>query len=69
MRGVLRYVPPVRWLKRTVQMKIRESLYEAVADSSSGMAKFTKDMALNLLHKQLADHPEMWEALTPKYDV
>nr|POF05876.1 baeyer-villiger monooxygenase [Quercus suber] len=69
MRGVYRYLPPARWTKRVVQMKIREAMHDAVAKPDSNMVKMVKDMALELMHTQLADHPEMWDALTPKYNI
>nr|POE59239.1 baeyer-villiger monooxygenase [Quercus suber] len=69
MRGIYRYLPPVRWTKRAVQMKIRESLHDSVAKPDSDMVKLVKDMALKLMHTQLADHPELWDKLTPKYNV
>jgi cation diffusion facilitator CzcD-associated flavoprotein CzcO len=68
-RKILRYVPPVRWYKRTAQMDFRESTYNAITDDKSDMAKLFKDMCLDMMHKQLPNQPEMWEKLTPKYNV
>ncbi|KAK3676199.1 hypothetical protein LTR78_003949 [Recurvomyces mirabilis] len=69
MRNMLRYVPPLRWRKRAVQMDFREWTYGAIVDPSSEPAKQFKELALDMLHRQLPDQPEMWEKLTPTYTL
>ncbi|KAK5108774.1 hypothetical protein LTR62_007834 [Meristemomyces frigidus] len=69
MRNMLRYVPPLRWRKRAVQMDFREWTYGAIVDPSSEPAQQFHDLADDMLHKQLPDQPEMWEKLTPKYTL
>lgn len=69
MRNVLKYVPPVRWRKRALQMDFREWTYGAIVDPNSDSAKMFRDAALDLMHTQLPDQPEMWEKLTPKYNL
>ena len=63
MRNVLKYVPPVRWRKRALQMDFREWTYGAIVDPNSDSAKMFRDAALDLMHTQLPDQPEMWEKL------
>ncbi|KAK1059458.1 hypothetical protein LTR74_012594 [Friedmanniomyces endolithicus] len=69
MRNVLRYVPPIRWRKRAGQMDFREWSYQAIVDSKSAPATMFRDMAIEMMHKQLPDQPEMWEKLTPTYSL
>ena len=69
MRNVYRYLPPVRWRKRAGQMDFREWTYGAIVDSKSESAVLFRDTALDMMHKQLPDQPEMWEKLTPKYSL
>ncbi|KAK0931594.1 hypothetical protein LTR29_016319 [Friedmanniomyces endolithicus] len=69
MRNVLRYVPPIRWRKRAGQMDFREWSYQAIVDSKSAPATMFRDMAIDMMHKQLPDQPEMWEKLTPNYSL
>ena len=66
---MLRYVPPLRWRKRAVQMDFREWTYGAIVDPASEPARQFKELALDMLHSQLPDQPEMWEKLTPKYTL
>ncbi|KAK4561765.1 hypothetical protein LTR86_004444 [Recurvomyces mirabilis] len=69
MRNMLRYVPPLRWRKRAAQMDFREWTYGAIVDPSSEPAKQFKELALDMLHRQLPDQPEMWKKLTPTYTL
>lgn len=69
MRNIYRYLPPVRWRKRTAQMDFREWTFSAIVDPNSEPATMFRDMAIDMLHKQIPDQPEMWEKLTPKYNL
>lgn len=69
MRNVYRYLPPIRWRKRAAAMDFRESTYDAIVDSESDVAKQFKDMAIEMMHTQLPDQPEMWKKLTPSYNL
>jgi len=69
MRSILRYIPPIRHRKRALQMDFREMTYNAIVDPKSDMAKMFHDMALDMMHNQLPNQPEMWEKLTPKYSL
>jgi hypothetical protein len=50
-------------------MDFREWTYTAIVDPKSDPASMFKDLALDMMHKQLPDQPEMWEKLTPKYAI
>lgn len=69
MRNVYRYLPPIRWRKRALQMDFRESTFDAIVDSKSDVAKAFKDMSMDMMHAQLPDQPEMWKKLTPTYNL
>ncbi|KAK5714359.1 hypothetical protein LTR17_017215 [Elasticomyces elasticus] len=69
MRNVLRYVPPVRWRKRAAQMNFREWTYAAIVDSKSEPATMFREMAIDMMHRQLPDQPELWKKLTPNYSL
>jgi len=49
-------------------MDFRESFYDAVIDGKSAFAGDIRTMAVDMMHAQLPDQPEMWEKLTPKYN-
>jgi len=69
MRNIFRYLPLVQWRKRALQMDFRESTYDAIVDSESDMAKSFTDASIEMMHKQLPNQPEMWEKLTPTYNI
>ncbi len=50
-------------------MDFREWSYQAIVDSKSAPATMFRDMAIDMMHKQLPDQPEMWEKLTPTYSL
>lgn len=64
---LLKYVPPVRWCKRSAMMQFREASHAAITDEESMMARQTKKFALDALKKQLCDKPELWEKVIPNY--
>ena len=68
MRNVYKYIPPIRWRKRSTQMDFREAFYDAVWDSTSDNAQLIRDMHKQKLENELPDRPDLWEKLTPKYN-
>ncbi|KAK6390324.1 hypothetical protein LTR65_005699 [Meristemomyces frigidus] len=69
MRNVYRYLPPVRWRKRTGAMNFRESTFDAIVDSTSDISKQFREMAIEMMHRQLPNQPELWKKLTPSYNL
>ncbi|KAJ5713969.1 uncharacterized protein N7483_011150 [Penicillium malachiteum] len=64
---LLKYIPPLRWRKRAMQMDFRESFHEAIFDGDSQFAQTIRGWSNDILKAQLADRPELWDVLTPKY--
>ncbi|WPH02986.1 Hypothetical protein R9X50_00585800 [Acrodontium crateriforme] len=69
MQNLYRYLPPLRWRKRAVQMDFRESSHSAIVNPGSDLAVFFKNMSTDLMKAQLPNQPELWEKLTPKYNI
>jgi cation diffusion facilitator CzcD-associated flavoprotein CzcO len=59
-------VPPVRQLYRAALMDFRESL-QSVSKPGSQTALLVEALHESALKAQLANRPELWEKLTPKY--
>ncbi|KAJ5635853.1 uncharacterized protein N7484_009166 [Penicillium longicatenatum] len=66
-QALLTYIPPLRWRKRSLQMDYRETFHGAIFDNDSAFAQGLRDSSTNHLKAQLADHPELWDKLTPNY--
>ncbi|OKP14314.1 Baeyer-Villiger monooxygenase [Penicillium subrubescens] len=66
-KALLKYVPPIRWRKRAVQMEFREDFHAAIFDDNSEYAQTIRDWCTGMLKAQLANKPELWETLTPDY--
>lgn len=66
-RTLLKWIPPLLWRKRALQMDFRESFYSAVADKDSEFSHLIRDMCVEALKSQLPEQPELWESLTPNY--
>lgn len=49
-------------------MDFRESFYDAVIDGSSDFAEEIRQQSSNMMRSQLADRPDLWKKLTPKYN-
>ncbi|KAJ6036353.1 hypothetical protein N7540_000632 [Penicillium herquei] len=64
---LLKYIPPLRWRKRALQMDFRESFHEAIFDGDSQFAQTLREWSNDMLKAQLADKPELWDVLTPNY--
>ena len=68
-RNLYKYVPVVRHRKRADMMDFREGFYAAVFDNASPTAQFLEGMSKDHMHAQLADRPDLWEKLQPKYSI
>ena len=68
MRNVYKYLPPIRWRKRAGQMDFREGFYDAVVDGDSALAEEIRKQHKQKLETELADRPDLWDKLTPKYN-
>ncbi|KAJ9667039.1 hypothetical protein H2201_002873 [Coniosporium apollinis] len=66
-RAIFKYVPPVRWRVRAMQMDFRESFFDAVTDKDSKFAQDIRDWCIGQMHAALPDQPELWAKLTPNY--
>jgi cation diffusion facilitator CzcD-associated flavoprotein CzcO len=49
-------------------MDFRESFYDAVIDGSHPFANELRRQSKEMMQTQLADRPDLWEKLTPKYN-
>ncbi|KAK5018033.1 hypothetical protein LTR16_000600 [Cryomyces antarcticus] len=67
-RALFKYVPPLRWRARAMQMDFRESFYDAVINGQSPFAGDIRTWCEHQMHEALPDQPELWEKLTPKYN-
>ncbi|EAA65042.1 hypothetical protein AN1877.2 [Aspergillus nidulans FGSC A4] len=66
-QALLTYLPPLRIRKRSLAMDFRESFHEVIRDSQSQTARLARDITAQRLRTQLANKPELWDKLTPKY--
>ncbi|CAK4032395.1 Baeyer-Villiger monooxygenase [Lecanosticta acicola] len=69
MRGVYKYVPGVMARKRAALMDFREDQHDFIKNSDGDLAKLYRDMSLQMMQTQLPNRPEMWEKLTPNYNI
>lgn len=69
MRNILRYLPPLRWRKRALQMDFRESTFGFIENPDSDVAGMFKDMSKEMMQQQLPNQPELWKKFTPNYNV
>ncbi|KAJ9635576.1 hypothetical protein H2204_005750 [Knufia peltigerae] len=61
------YFPPARWRGRAEAMDLRETFHAAVTDADSSNADHMRHLNYNLIREQLADRPDLWDKVTPKY--
>ncbi|KAJ6006188.1 hypothetical protein N7451_004132 [Penicillium sp. IBT 35674x] len=66
-QALLTYIPPLLWRKRSLQMDYRENFHDAIFDNDSEYANRLRGWGNALRKAQLADHPELWDKLTPNY--
>lgn len=66
-KALFRWLPPLQWRKRALQMDFRESFYAVVADEDSDFAHLVRGQCKTMMKAQLPDEPELWGKLTPGY--
>ncbi|KAL4753915.1 hypothetical protein BDW72DRAFT_209272 [Aspergillus terricola var. indicus] len=66
-QALLTYLPPLRIRKRSLTMDFSENFHEVIRDSQSQTAQLARDITVQRLRTQLANKPELWNKLTPKY--
>ncbi|KAJ5767124.1 uncharacterized protein N7511_004740 [Penicillium nucicola] len=66
-RALFKYVPPLHWRKRALQMDFREAFHAIIRDDNSDVAHMIRNMCTGSMKAQLASKPELWEKLTPDY--
>lgn len=62
-----RYLPPLRWRIRAMQMDYRESFHPAVFDTNSTFADQIRSWCEAMLKSQIPNRPDLWEKLLPDY--
>lgn len=67
-RSLFKYVPPVMWRKRALQMDFREDFYHVIGDSSSAGADQVRKWNQDMLDAAFPDDKEMQEKLRPNYN-
>jgi len=68
-RNMYKYIPYIRWRKRSDMMDYRENFYDAIFDHASATAQFVEAQSKEHMKTQLPDRPDLWEKLQPKYAV
>lgn len=68
-RTMYRYLPYVRHRKRAGMMDQREILFNAIWDSEHPVSKHLQTQAVEHMHTQLPERPDLWEKLLPKYKI
>ncbi|KAJ5926666.1 hypothetical protein N7516_008439 [Penicillium verrucosum] len=66
-KTLLRWVPPLKWRKRALQMEFREGFYAGITDGDSDISHMLRTMCTDMMKSQLADQPELWDKLIPNY--
>lgn len=67
-RSLFKYVPPVMWRKRALQMDFREGFYHVIGDSSSAGADEVRKWNQGMLDAAFPNDKEMQEKLRPNYN-
>lgn len=67
-RTVYKYIPPIRWRKRALQMDFRESFYDAVWDGDSEFADLIRNWCTGMMKEALPGREDLWKILTPTYN-
>ncbi|KAF2498128.1 flavin-binding monooxygenase-like protein [Lophium mytilinum] len=67
LRSAYRYLPPLLWRARALQMDFREDFYSAVTDSDSVIANQIRGWCGDAMRAAFPDQPEVWAKLTPEY--
>lgn len=50
-------------------MNYHEGNFNAIVEPSSSIAQVFKDLCIQQIKTALPEKPDMWEKLTPKYDI
>ncbi|KAF2477400.1 flavin-binding monooxygenase-like protein [Lindgomyces ingoldianus] len=66
-RLIYRYLPPIRWRTRAMQMDYRESFHPAVFDTDSEFANQIREWCEMSMKAQIPNRPDLWEKLFPDY--
>jgi hypothetical protein len=64
---IYRYLPPIRWRIRALQMDFRESFHSAVFDPKSAFADQIREWCAASMRAHLPGREDLWEKLTPGY--
>ncbi|KAH0272844.1 FAD/NAD(P)-binding domain-containing protein, partial [Aureobasidium melanogenum] len=67
-RSLFKYVPPLMWRKRALQMDFRESFYGIIGDSTSAGADEVRKYNQAMLDAAFPNNPTMQEKLRPNYN-
>lgn len=67
-RSLFKYVPPLMWRKRALQMDFRESFYGIIGDSTSAGADEVRKYNQEMLDAAFPNNPTMQEKLRPNYN-
>ncbi|EFQ99356.1 4-hydroxyacetophenone monooxygenase [Nannizzia gypsea CBS 118893] len=67
IRFMFRYIPGVLSKFRAIIMDVRESLFTSILKPESQINGYLKKINANMMKRQLANKPELWEKLTPNY--
>ncbi|KGO36804.1 hypothetical protein PEXP_006030 [Penicillium expansum] len=66
-KTLFKWVPPLHWRKRALQMEFREAFYTAIADGDSDLSHVIRASCTSAMKSQLPNRPELWDELTPNY--
>ncbi|KAH0167661.1 FAD/NAD(P)-binding domain-containing protein, partial [Aureobasidium melanogenum] len=67
-RSLFKYVPPLMWRKRALQMDFREGFYGIIGDSSSAGADQVRQLNQQMLDAAFPNNAEMQQKLRPNYN-
>lgn len=68
-RSLYRYVPYVRQRRRAEFMDFREWTYGFVQGGQTATSEAFRQASEELMKRQIPNRPDLWEKLTPKYDL
>lgn len=66
-KALFKWVPPLHWRKRALQMEFREGFHAAVVDGDSELSHVIRASCTDAMKAQLPNRPELWDTLTPDY--
>ncbi|KAF4553234.1 Flavin-binding monooxygenase-like protein 7 [Elsinoe fawcettii] len=66
-RNLMKYIPPLRARKRSLQMDFRESTYDGLVNPSSMISSEFRRLCLEMINVSFPNDPEMRKTLTPNY--